>query len=218
MFNRMLILCGVVVGIFVLFASSADGVVADGGQIHENDHHTLNHHIHRSMHVNNETQEISYLNETADLKSHEIVADIVEDTEEHPVPTISSIITQCLLQMSLSCAQKRFLMLLYQLDGKERIELSGNSVSIVRAGDVYSSLAKGSGFRERLNNIQDQAALGQLVEESIGRYLDSHAIRVSLPSWIRANVEGYAEATNVLDFGLVDIPPYEGKEGNIVIR
>jgi hypothetical protein len=114
--------------------------------------------------------------------------------------------------MSFSCAQKKFLLLLYQLDGIESIEVIGNAVSIVRVGEVYSSLVNDSGFEDRLNNIKDQeGGLGILVDESVGRYLDSHVIRVSLPAGIRAKVEGYAESTNALDFGLGNIPADEGK-------
>jgi hypothetical protein len=114
--------------------------------------------------------------------------------------------------MSFSCAQKKVLLLLHQLDRKQNIELVGNLVSVERIGEVYSSLVKDSGFEDRLNNIQDQGVLGHLLEERVERYLDSHVIRVSLPSWIRADVEGYAEATNVLDFGLGNVPADEDAE------
>jgi hypothetical protein len=115
--------------------------------------------------------------------------------------------------MSLSCAQKKFLLFLHQLDGKESIALIGNSVSLVRMGEVYSSVVNDSGFKERLNEIKDQkGALGILVDETVGRYLDSHVIRISLPAWIRAELDGFAETTNVLDFGLGNIPADEGKE------
>jgi hypothetical protein len=215
MFNMMLILCSVV-GVFVCFVSSAHGDVAafGGGHIHENNHHTLSHQSHRFIDVNNLTHEqILHLNETAALTSHEITTDKPADTDGHPASTASSIITECLLQMSFSCAQKKFLLFLYQLDRIESIELVGNSVSVVRVGEVYSSLVNDSGFKDRLNNIKDQeGGLGILVDESVGRYLDSHVIRVSLPAWIRAEVEGYAKATNALDFGLGNVPTDEGKE------
>jgi hypothetical protein len=216
MFNRMVIVCGVV-GVWLLFALPTDGDVAVfGGHIHENHHHTLNHQSHRFINVNNGTQEqILFLNETADLKSQEIIKDTLEDMNGHPTSTLSSIITECLLQLSFSCVQQKFLSFLNQLDGIESIELIGNSVSIVRMGEVYSSPVNDSGFIERLNNIQDQEGmLGYLVDESVGRYLDSHVIRVRLPSWIRAEVEGYAEATNSLDIGLGNIPADEGKGKN----
>lgn len=204
MLNRMVILCSVV-GVLLFFASSIDGDVADfrGGHILEN-----NHQSRRFIDVNNGTQQkILYLNGTADLKPQQII------TEGHPTSTVSSIITECLLQMSFSCAQKKFLLLLHQLDGIESIELIGNSVSIVRMAEVHSSVVNDSGFQDGLHNIKDQeGALGILVDETVGRYLDSHVIRVSLPAWIRAEVDGYAETTNVLDFGLENIPSDEGKE------
>jgi hypothetical protein len=199
-------------GVLLFFASSADGDVADfgGGHIHENNHHTLNNQSYGFVDVNNVTQQkILYLNKTTDLKSQGII------TDGHPTLTVSSIIKECLLQMSFSCAQNKFLLFLHQLDGLESIELIGNSVSVVRTGEVYSSVVNDSGFEDRLNNIKDQeGALGILADESVGRYLDSHVIRLSLPAWIRAEVDGYAQKTNVLDFGLGNIPADEGKERN----
>jgi hypothetical protein len=152
-----------------------------------------------------------YLNDTAELKSRETVADVLQDKDGYPTPTISSIITECLLKMSFSCAQKKLLFFLNELDGKEIIQLVGNSVSIVRTEEVYSSLVKDSGFEDRLNDVQDHGVLGHLLGESLGKYLDGHVIRVSLPPWIRADVEGYAETTNAFDFGLRNIPADEGK-------
>jgi hypothetical protein len=50
------------------------------------------------------------------------------------------------------------------------------------------------------------------MDETVGKYLDSNVIRICLPTWIRAEVDGYAETTNALDFGLGNIPAIEGKE------
>jgi hypothetical protein len=73
----------------------------------------LNHQSHRLIDINNGTQEkILYLNETADLKSQEIT------TDGHPTPTVSSIITECLIQMSFSSSQKKFFLFLHRCKGK----------------------------------------------------------------------------------------------------
>lgn len=76
---------------------------------------------------------------------------------------------------------------------------------------MYSPLAKDTGVQERVNTIKDQEeVLGYLVDLSAERYLDSHAIRIVMPSWIQAEVEGSGHTT-VLDFGLRSVPTEEGK-------
>jgi hypothetical protein len=159
-------------------------------------------------------EKMLHLNDTADVQFQELIKDILMDTGRLSTFTVSSIITECLPRMSFSCAQKKFLVLLNRLGRVERIGLMGDSVSIVRTVQVNSTLAEDSGLRERLSTVKDQEeVLGYLVDHSAEIYLDSHVIRLKLPSWIRAEVGGSGETT-ALDFGLENPAIEEGKRRN----
>lgn len=175
--------------------------------IQENSGHRFK--LPRHSFINGMQDKISHRNDTADVRLQD--NDTAADTEELPTFTVSRVITECLPQMSFSCVQKKFLLFLKSLGAMENVILVGDSVSIVRTSRVNSLLTEDSGLRERMNTIKDQeGVLGYLVDQSAEIYLDTHAIRIKLPSWIRAEVGGSGETTD-LDFGLENSATEEGK-------
>jgi len=202
----MMTMC-VLMGVLLLSGLPTDGGAAFGGRIQENNIKTLN-----IINDDNGMEEkFSYSNDTADLKYQKLLTDILEDSGGNPTSTLSTIVTECLLQMSLSCVQKQLLVLLNDLSKIENIALIGDSVTIARIGESHSSLIRDNGIQKRLSVKDMEGLLGYLVDQSAEGYLDTHVIRVKLPSWILAQVDGYEEGTNALDFGFGHASAEEGK-------
>ncbi|XP_054275153.1 uncharacterized protein LOC128994551 [Macrosteles quadrilineatus] len=115
----------------------------------------------------------------------------LEKIDEDPNTALSGVYSDCLVNLSFPCLQRKILVFLDRLGRMAKFNLIGNFLSVVRT-------AKESRPPVISSRLDDEHTLRAMIDDSIDKFFDDHVIRVTVPT---AAATGRSTATNtVLDF------------------
>ncbi|KAG8328164.1 hypothetical protein J6590_000820 [Homalodisca vitripennis] len=118
----------------------------------------------------------------------------LEKADEDPNTALSGVYTDCLLNLSFPCLQRKILVFIDRLGRMAKFNLIGNFLSVVRtAKEARQSLTEDTLLARK---IDDEKTLRGMIDTSIDEFFEDHVIRVTIPT---IPGEG-GRATSVLDF------------------
>lgn len=125
-------------------------------------------------------------------------ASALEKIDEDPNTALSGVYSDCLMNLSFPCLQRKILVFLDRLGRMAKFDLIGNFLSVVRtAKETRPQLTENSLLAR---NIDDELTLRNMIDTSIDRFFDDHVFRVSLPSALGET----ARSSSVIDFRVGD--------------
>ncbi|KAL5234469.1 hypothetical protein ACI65C_001879 [Semiaphis heraclei] len=127
-----------------------------------------------------------------------------DDPTTDPSAHLVDIYTDCLMQLSFPCVQRKLLLFLDKLGRMKGFSVLGDLLSVVRIKRDMRPPLNETDLMARLNTVDEQSTLSALMVHSLDRFIGSHILRVTLPSGITAALKGSARsiAGNTLDINL----------------
>lgn len=127
------------------------------------------------------------------------------DKADDPNDALSGVYSDCLVNLSFPCLQRKILVFLDRLGRMARFDLIGNFLSVVRTGKNTTPQLSEDTLVAR--KIDDEATLRTMIDSEIDVFFDEHVFRVTLPSAL----EDKGRSMSVIDFSLGDLAEQEGK-------
>lgn len=130
----------------------------------------------------------------------------LEKVDEDPNTALSGVYSDCLVNLSFPCLQRKILVFLDRLGRMAKFDLIGNFLSVVRtAKETRPQLTENTLVAR---NIDDELTLRTMIDNSIDEFFDEHVFRVSLPVALGET----GRSTSVIDFRVGDYFPAEEGE------
>lgn len=118
----------------------------------------------------------------------------LEKIDEDPNTALTGVYSDCLMNLSFPCLQRKILVFLDRLGRMAKFNLIGNFLSVVRTGkEARPPLTEDTLIARKMD---DEYSLRGMIDASIDEFFDDHVIRVGVPEVLRE--EG--RSTSVLDF------------------
>lgn len=118
----------------------------------------------------------------------------LEKIDEDPNTALTGVYSDCLMNLSFPCLQRKILVFLDRLGRMAKFNLIGNFLSVVRTGkEARPPLTEDTLIARKMD---DEYSLRGMIDASIDEFFDHHVIRVGVPEVLRE--EG--RSTSVLDF------------------
>lgn len=118
----------------------------------------------------------------------------LEKIDEDPNTALTGVYSDCLMNLSFPCLQRKILVFLDRLGRMAKFNLIGNFLSVVRTGkEARPPLTEDTLIARKMD---DEYSLRGMIDASIDEFFDEHVIRVGVPEVLRE--EG--RSTSVLDF------------------
>uniref|UniRef100_A0A2S2P005 Uncharacterized protein n=1 Tax=Schizaphis graminum TaxID=13262 RepID=A0A2S2P005_SCHGA len=142
--------------------------------------------------------------QTAGTATNSLLQEKQDDPTIDPSAHLVDIYTDCLMQLSFPCVQRKFLLFLDKLGRMKGFSVLGDLLSVVRIKRDMRPPLNETDLMARLNTVDEQSALSALMVHTLDRFIGSHILRVTLPSGITAALKGNARsiAGNTLDINL----------------
>ncbi|VVC33473.1 Protein of unknown function DUF1676 [Cinara cedri] len=127
-----------------------------------------------------------------------------DETGTDPSAHLVDIYTDCLMQLSFPCVQRKLLLFLDKLGRMKGFSVLGDLLSVVRIKRDMRPPLNETDLMARLNTVDEQSALSALMEHTLDRFIGSHILRITLPPGITAALKGKARSIsgNTLDINL----------------
>jgi hypothetical protein len=155
--------------------------------------------------------------ETRNLQDITVEEREAERKEENSdaVSALSGFYTECLLRLSFPCMQRKMLVYVDALD-RNNFRILGDYMSVVRIAKPPTRpiMTEESLLEPRMNAGDSIWALDSLLDYSIKRLFFTHAVRVTMPSWLSVGAPGTHQASrfgNAINFTIATNGVQEGK-------
>ncbi|KAF0768521.1 Uncharacterized protein FWK35_00014066 [Aphis craccivora] len=166
--------------------------------------------VYNSSSVDNDNRDSRFLSfsmgsdQTAGTVSNSLLQEKQDDPTTDPSAHLVDIYTDCLMQLSFPCVQRKLLLFLDKLGRMKGFSVLGDLLSVVRIKRDMRPPLNETDLMARLNTVDEQSALSALMVHTLDRFIGSHILRVTLPSGITAALKGNARsiAGNTLDINL----------------
>ncbi|XP_001947182.2 uncharacterized protein LOC100159162 [Acyrthosiphon pisum] len=142
--------------------------------------------------------------QAAGTATNSLLQEKQDDPTTDPSAHLVDIYTDCLMQLSFPCVQRKLLLFLDKLGRMKGFSVLGDLLSVVRIKRDMRPPLNETDLMARLNTVDEQSALSALMVHTLDRFIGSHILRVTLPSGITAALKGNARsiAGNTLDINL----------------
>lgn len=104
-----------------------------------------------------------------------------EENESIPTDVLNQVYTECVLELSFPCLQKKLIAFLYKLDKMKDISLVGKTVVLVRKSDETradeTTLSK---VAEHVN----PAHLRDVIDNLVDNFFENHSLRLQVPEYL----------------------------------
>lgn len=114
-------------------------------------------------------------------------------SEEYAGEALSGVYSECLVQVSFSCLQKKVLNFINRMNRMEKFSLLGNYVSVVRTKNDYEPEAE---FQARLDKEED-SGLDDLVDDAIDRFVSR-----GNGNFVDRDVPGFERVCRIREFAV----------------
>lgn len=166
--------------------------------------------VYNSSSVDDDSRDSRFLSfsmgsdQTAGTVSNSLLQEKQDDPTTDPSAHLVDIYTDCLMQLSFPCVQRKLLLFLDKLGRMKGFSVLGDLLSVVRIKRDMRPPLNETDLMARLNTVDEQSALSALMVHTLDRFIGSHILRVTLPSGITAALKGNARsiAGNTLDINL----------------
>ncbi|XP_025190780.1 uncharacterized protein LOC112591235 [Melanaphis sacchari] len=142
--------------------------------------------------------------QAAGTATNSLLQEKQDEPTTDPSAHLVDIYTDCLMQLSFPCVQRKLLLFLDKLGRMKGFSVLGDLLSVVRIKRDMRPPLNETDLMARLNTVDEQSALSALMVHTLDRFIGSHILRVTLPSGITAALKGNARsiAGNTLDINL----------------
>lgn len=142
--------------------------------------------------------------QAAGTSTNSLLQEKQDDSTIDPSAHLVDIYTDCLMQLSFPCVQRKLLLFLDKLGRMKGFSVLGDLLSVVRIKRDMRPPLNETDLMARLNTVDEQSTLSALMVHSLDRFIGSHILRITLPSGITAALKGNARsiAGNTLDINL----------------
>ncbi|BES96422.1 Protein of unknown function (DUF1676) [Nesidiocoris tenuis] len=132
-----------------------------------------------------------------------------EEIVEDPNAAVEGIYSECVMGMSWACLQRKALLFIDRMGKSEKFPLVGDGViSLVRTAPPEPEISEDS-----LRGL-DSNSLGDLVDNSIFKFFQTHVFRFEVPSWLKISDE-QERSDNAIDFYIGDNVEEGRKKGGL---
>lgn len=140
----------------------------------------------------------------------------IKEDKIDPESALSGFYTECLLQLSLPCIQRKMLVYVDRLDRMKDFSIFGGYLSVVRITETSRRplMTEENLDEPKMNTADSIKTLDSLLDHSIKRSLYNHAVRLKIPSWFTVSAAGYQQMSpqsRVIKFRLSPTDIEEGK-------
>ena len=108
-----------------------------------------------------------------------------EDESPSPITALTGMYSDCILEFSFSCVQRKILVFFDRLGRMERFNLLGDFISVIKTRKVNASPITEENLKARGNLDSEMDTLMELISD---RFFNTHILRIQLPTWTAASV------------------------------
>ncbi|XP_050533907.1 uncharacterized protein LOC126901483 isoform X2 [Daktulosphaira vitifoliae] len=131
-----------------------------------------------------------FLNVAPDSGDSNLIQEKQDEATLDPGSHLVGIYTDCLLQWSFPCVQRKLLLFLDNIGKMKGFSVLGDILSVVRIKRDMKPPINETELMARLNNVDEQNAMSALMEHAMDKFISNHVIRVTLPAGITAALNG----------------------------
>lgn len=112
---------------------------------------------------------------------------------DDPAASLDGVYSECLLNLSFPCLQKKIIVFLDRLGRKKQVSLIGDFLTVVRTGPVSATVSEETTAR------RDESSLRSVIDGQVDRFFETHVLRVRVPSFL--DDPGTENTVVDIDFG-----------------
>ncbi|CAH0770575.1 unnamed protein product [Bemisia tabaci] len=143
--------------------------------------------------VENSTVEPTTARAERSLRSGLAFVDANSIDRDDPAASLDGVYSECLLNLSFPCLQKKIIVFLDRLGRKKQVSLIGDFLTVVRTGPVSATVSEETTAR------RDESSLRSVIDGQVDRFFETHVLRVRVPSFL--DDPGTENTVVDIDFG-----------------
>lgn len=131
---------------------------------------------------------------------------------DDPSSSLDGVYSECLINLSFPCLQKKIILFLDRLSRKKQVSLVGDFLTVVKMKEATSLPSASPQVADRLEarmKSSDESSLKSVIDGQVDRFFETRVLRVRVPSFF--DDPGTENTVVDIDFGTSSTSPSEGK-------